>query len=124
VKSLAYRSTVSAPFADFTWRHARSLLAARGADDTNETAIAAVAAQLLDRVETGPDRRVVARAQDLTATIDVAGLIPAHRQPQRRWPGHHRHTTGINTLVASRHDRVHCSRHDREPRPAMAGYAP
>jgi len=59
--------TVSAPFADFTWRHARSLLAARGVDDTNETAIAAAVEQLLNRAETGPDRRVVARTRAAAA---------------------------------------------------------
>jgi hypothetical protein len=58
---------VSAPFADFTWRHARSLLTARGADDTNEIAIAAVVEQLLNRAETGPDRRVIARTRAAAA---------------------------------------------------------
>lgn len=68
--------TVSAPFADFTWRHARSLLAARGGDDTNETAIAAAVAQLLDRAETGPDRRVVARAR-AAAAVPLRPEVPA-----------------------------------------------
>jgi hypothetical protein len=67
---------VSAPFADFTWRHARSLLAARGADDTNETAIAAAVAQLLDRAETGPDRRIVARAR-AAASVPLRPEAPA-----------------------------------------------
>jgi transposase InsO family protein len=58
---------VCAPFADFTWRHARSLLAARGADDTNETAIAVAVQQLLDRAETGPNRRVMARTRAAAA---------------------------------------------------------
>jgi transposase InsO family protein len=69
-------STVSAPFADFTWRHARSLLAARGVDDTNETTIAAAVAQLLDRAETGPDRRVVARARAV-ASVPLRPEAPA-----------------------------------------------
>jgi putative transposase len=33
---------VSAPFAEFTWRHARKLTADRGLDDTNETKVARV----------------------------------------------------------------------------------
>jgi len=33
---------VSAPFAEFTWRHARHLAAETGIDDTNETEIARV----------------------------------------------------------------------------------
>lgn len=59
--------TVSAPFADFTWRHARSLLATRGADDTDERAIAAVVEDLLTRAATGPDRKVAARTRAATA---------------------------------------------------------
>jgi hypothetical protein len=31
---------VSAPFAEFTWRHARKLTADRGLDDTNESEVA------------------------------------------------------------------------------------
>ncbi|MEU8472773.1 ATP-binding protein [Streptomyces sp. NPDC029006] len=45
--------SVSAPFADFTWRHARSVLAARGADDTDERAIAAAVENLLTRAQNG-----------------------------------------------------------------------
>jgi transposase InsO family protein len=60
--------TVSAPFADFTWRHARSLLAARGGDDCDENEIAKVLEDLLQRAETGPDRRVVARTRSASAT--------------------------------------------------------
>ena len=33
-----HQSMVAQPFADFTWRHARKIAAARGLDDTNETA--------------------------------------------------------------------------------------
>ncbi|MFD4613110.1 Mu transposase C-terminal domain-containing protein [Streptomyces sp. NPDC058440] len=40
---------VRAPFADFTWRHARQLLADQGGDSTSETAIAQVLASLLRR---------------------------------------------------------------------------
>jgi len=33
---------ISAPFAEFTWAHARRLAAQKGADDTNETEVARV----------------------------------------------------------------------------------
>ncbi|MCK9928176.1 Mu transposase C-terminal domain-containing protein [Frankia sp. Mgl5] len=55
--------SVSALFADFTWRHARALLAARGQDDTDERAVAAAVENLLTRAMTGPDRRVAARTR-------------------------------------------------------------
>jgi transposase InsO family protein len=57
------QGSVSAPFADFTWRHARAILASRGADDTSEAAIAAVVENLLERAGKGPDRRVIARTR-------------------------------------------------------------
>ncbi|MEV7931161.1 Mu transposase C-terminal domain-containing protein [Kitasatospora sp. NPDC088779] len=66
--------TVSAPFADFTWRHARSLLAARGGDDTDERAIAAAVEDLLTRAGTGPDRKVAARTRAATALSARPGI--------------------------------------------------
>jgi hypothetical protein len=66
--------TVSAPFADFTWRHTRSLLATRGADDTDEQAIAAVVEDLLTRPGTGPDHKVAARTRAATALPARPGL--------------------------------------------------
>ena len=48
---------VRAPFADFTWRHARQLLADQGRDDTSETAIARALDDLLTRCERGPGGR-------------------------------------------------------------------
>jgi putative transposase len=65
---------VSAPFADFTWRHARRLVAEAGRDDT-ETEIARALDDLLTRAEHGPDktsRRVAARTRAAAA---------AHRPP-------------------------------------------
>jgi putative transposase len=54
-----HRAMVSAPFADFTWRHAR-LLAQRaaqaGGPEPNETAIARALEALLTRAEHGPDK--------------------------------------------------------------------
>ncbi len=66
-------SMVRAPFADFTWRHARRLAAQRGGDGRDETAVARVLDDLLDRAETGPapsaaDRRVTARTRAATST--------------------------------------------------------
>ncbi|WP_250569686.1 Mu transposase C-terminal domain-containing protein [Streptomyces sp. CJ_13] len=66
--------TVSAPFADFTWRHARSLLATRGADDTDEQAIAAAVEDLLTRAGTGPDRKVAARTRAAAALPARPGI--------------------------------------------------
>ena len=42
---------VSAPFAEFTWRHARKLTADRGLDDTNESEVARVLDDLLTRAQ-------------------------------------------------------------------------
>jgi transposase InsO family protein len=67
---------VSAPFAEFTWQHARRLAAGKGADDTNETEVARVLDDLLTRAQAGPDKRsgrVAARTR--------AGAA-AHRPPQ------------------------------------------
>ncbi|MYW98698.1 MULTISPECIES: Mu transposase C-terminal domain-containing protein [unclassified Streptomyces] len=71
--------TVSAPFADFTWRHARAVLAAKGADDTDENAIAAVIDDLLTRAGNGPDRRIAARTKAATA---VPALPQARHEPE------------------------------------------
>ena len=45
---------VAAPFADFTWRHARKLAAQAGRDATNETEVARVLDELLTRAQAGP----------------------------------------------------------------------
>jgi hypothetical protein len=72
---------VRAPFADFTWRRAREIVAARGHDDTDQTTVARTLADLLARVEAGPtsasvddrrDRRTVAR------TTAAARPLPPH----------------------------------------------
>ena len=59
---------LSHPFADFTWRHARRLTKAAGADDTDETAVTRVLASLLARASNGPETdkpsaRVLARTR-------------------------------------------------------------
>ncbi|MFC9501811.1 hypothetical protein [Streptomyces sp. NPDC056982] len=56
---------VRAPFADFTWRHARQLLTDQGRDDTSETAIAQVLAKLLRRAGKPPagSEQVMARTR-------------------------------------------------------------
>ncbi|CRK55296.1 possible transposase [Alloactinosynnema sp. L-07] len=69
-----HRAMVSAPFADFTWRHARRLAAETGRDVT-ETEVARALDALLTRAEHGPDktgRRVAARTRTAAA---------AHRPP-------------------------------------------
>lgn len=64
---------LQAPFADFTARHARRIIAARGGDDTDQNAIAAALESLLTRAENGPpptsaDQRAVARTRAAAAT--------------------------------------------------------
>jgi hypothetical protein len=64
---------VSAPFAEFTWRHARTLTAKRGLDDSNETEVARVLDDLLTRAAGGPvDKRtdrVAARTRLTSPTL-------------------------------------------------------
>jgi hypothetical protein len=66
---------VAAPFADFTWRHARQVLAARGQDDTSQDAIARVLADLLHRAGEGPPHRVAARTSAAAASARLP--VPA-----------------------------------------------
>jgi putative transposase len=102
---------LSAPFADFTWRHARKLAAAAGADHTNETVVARVLTDLLGRASHGPaadkpTARILARTRaalrsplgtdepDAAPTIrgtdspDTANVVPfavfdAHKESER-----------------------------------------
>jgi putative transposase len=69
---------VSAPFAEFTWRHARHLAAETGIDDTNETEIARVLDDLLSRAQAGPVDKLTDR---VAARTRVAAA--AHRPPSR-----------------------------------------
>lgn len=74
-----HQPMVRVPFADFTWRHARTLLATRGEDDTSETAVARVLADLLHRA--GPasagSARVIARTRATVPTQPVPAPEPA-----------------------------------------------
>jgi transposase InsO family protein len=67
---------VSAPFAEFTWRHARTLTAQRGGDDSNETDVARVLDDLLTRAQAGP---VDKRSDRVAARTRVAAT--SHRPP-------------------------------------------
>ena len=69
---------VSAPFAEFTWRHARKLTADRGLDDTNESEVARVLDELLTRAQAGPADK---RGGRVTARGRVAAAT--HRPPSR-----------------------------------------
>ncbi|MFD8964437.1 Mu transposase C-terminal domain-containing protein [Streptomyces sp. NPDC059568] len=69
---------VNAPFADFTWQHARRLATEAGLDDTNEAAVARVLDALLTRAEHGPDTRTT-KVADRTR----AGAA-SHRPPSPR----------------------------------------
>ena len=69
---------VSAPFAEFTWGHARKLAGGQGLDDTNETEVARVLDDLLTRAQAGPVDKLSDR---VAARTRVAAA--AHRPPTR-----------------------------------------
>ena len=72
---------VSAPFADFTWRHVRRLAAQAGRDDTDETEVARILDQLLTRAQAGPAERA---ADPATARVVARTRVGAatHRPPR------------------------------------------
>jgi putative transposase len=70
---------VSAPFADFTWRHARKLTEQAGQDDTSETDVARVLDELLTRAEAGPP--VDTKTARVAARTRVGAA--AHRPPRQ-----------------------------------------
>lgn len=75
---------VAAPFADFTWRHARRLVAESGRDVT-ETEIARALDDLLTRAEHGPDtasRKVAARTRAATSAHRRSAPEPAAEAEQ------------------------------------------
>ncbi|WP_194922570.1 hypothetical protein [Catenulispora pinisilvae] len=76
-----HKAMVTAPFADFTWRHARELAAARGLDDTNETDVARVLDNLLTRAETGPADRRTDRIAPRTKAFVTIVAIPKESEP-------------------------------------------
>lgn len=69
---------VQAPFADFTWRRAREIVAERRRDDTDQAEIARALVELLDRAGGGPPstRRIAAR------TAAAPSAVPDHQQPR------------------------------------------
>lgn len=71
---------ISAPFADFTWRHARRLAAEAGRDDTDETEIARVLDDLLTRAQAGPVDRASARVAARTR-VGAASHRPPREDP-------------------------------------------
>jgi Mu transposase, C-terminal len=72
---------VTAPFADFTWRHARRLAVEAGRDDTNETEVARVLDELLTRAGAGP--QVSAGVDKTSARVAARTRVAAaaHRPP-------------------------------------------
>jgi putative transposase len=72
---------VAAPFADFTWRHARRLAAAAGRDDTNQTEVARLLDDLLTRAQHGPVDRPDARVAARTRVGAAAHRPPLPEQP-------------------------------------------
>jgi transposase InsO family protein len=73
---------VTAPFADFTWRHARKLTGQAGLDDTNETDVARVLDELLTRAQDGPPGD--AKSARVAARTRVGAA--AHRPPTQPEP--------------------------------------
>jgi hypothetical protein len=78
---------VGQPFADFTWRTARQIVAGRGGDDCDETAIARALDDLLTRAGAGPaesppagdhvrHRRVAARTRAAVRSVLPPGEAP------------------------------------------------
>lgn len=74
---------VSAPFAEFTWRHARKLTAQRGGDDTNETDVAKVLDDLLTRAQAGPVDKATDRVAARTRVAATAHRPPAQEVPDK-----------------------------------------
>ncbi len=77
---------VSAPFAEFTWRHARKLAAQRGVDDTNETEVAKVLDDLLTRAQAGPVDKASDRVAARTRVAATAHRPPAQAEPELSEP--------------------------------------
>ena len=50
----SYLASVGAPFADFTWRQARRIAAARGEDSSDQATLARILDELLHRAQAGP----------------------------------------------------------------------
>ncbi|KLO27167.1 MULTISPECIES: Mu transposase C-terminal domain-containing protein [Mycobacterium] len=74
---------VTAPFAEFTWRHARTLTAQRGGDASNETQVARVLDDLLTRAAAGPvDKRTDRVAARTRLTGVASSLIPLPDRPE------------------------------------------
>jgi putative transposase len=71
---------VGAPFADFTWRHARRMAAARGLPDDNETEVARVLDELLTRAAGGPVDKATARVVARTRAARRSRSAPADAQ--------------------------------------------
>ncbi|MFF3642050.1 Mu transposase C-terminal domain-containing protein [Streptomyces sp. NPDC002564] len=65
---------INAPFADFTWQHARRLAVEAGLDDTNEEVVARVLDELLSRAEHGPDKRAVRVLDRTRAAVAIPAL--------------------------------------------------
>lgn len=76
---------VRAPFADFTWRQAREIVAARQQDDTDQSEVARVLAELLARAGTGPAWHQRASARQAAAP----SVLPPSVRPELAEPEHH-----------------------------------
>ena len=72
---------VSAPFAEFTWRHARKLTAERGLDSTNETDVARVLDDLLTRAQAGPVDKATDRVAARTRVAAAGHRPPVAARP-------------------------------------------
>ena len=72
---------ISAPFAEFTWRHARRLAAEKGRDDTSETEIARVLGDLLTRAQAGPVDKATSRVAARGRPAATGHRLPPREEP-------------------------------------------
>src|SRR5262249_39211823 len=74
---------VCAPFAEFTWRHARRLAAEKGLDDTSETELARVLDDLLTRAQAGPVDKATSRGTARARAAAAGHRLPSREEPAR-----------------------------------------
>ncbi|MEV6256823.1 Mu transposase C-terminal domain-containing protein [Nocardia sp. NPDC051929] len=94
-----HKPMVTGPFADFTWREARRLVAERGADDTDETNIARALDDLLTRSENGPIRPDQRASRKAAARGRVAAATHRPPPPPDAEPSEPTHTETVETTV-------------------------
>ncbi|MFF5176383.1 hypothetical protein ACFY3U_27720 [Micromonospora sp. NPDC000089] len=72
---------VAAPFADFTWRHARQQATPDPGGESNETATARVLADLLRRAGEGPTPQAPPHETSRRVAARTRAAVTSHRPP-------------------------------------------